>query len=79
MDWLWFCSSIICLAIGYSFGYHARDAYDTVTKLQKKVKQSIRKEPQQPDSKILELPLSPAEQIVREHEELMRKLNSNEI
>lgn len=75
MNFLWLCTVIICLAIGYSFGYHTRDAIDRVTQLQKKVRAKRTKQ-QEPQSTIIEPPLTPEEKILREHEEMLEKLNA---
>ena len=75
MNFLWLCTVIICLAVGYSFGFHTRDAQDKITRLHKKAVAKRKREAQEPQSAIIEPPLTPEQKVIREHEEMLERLN----
>lgn len=75
MNFLWLCTVIICLAIGYSFGFHTRDAQDKINEHIRKQKAKKQADIQEPQSTILEPPLTPEQKILREHEEMLERLN----
>ena len=68
-------ASSIGLVIGYIFGFYVRDLWDKIHSLQKKVKTVVKHETSEPKSTILEPPLTPAERVAREQEELIERLN----
>lgn len=73
MNFLWLSTVIICLAIGYAFGYHARDAIDQYQKLRAKLANKPKE--RTPHSTIIEPPLTMEQKIQREHEEMLERLN----
>ena len=76
MNFLWLSTVIVCLAIGYSFGFHTRDAQDKFRELATKVKEKKAKDQATPKTAIIERPLTPEEQILRDHEEMLERLNA---
>ncbi len=66
-------ASVIFLTIGYVMGFYVRDLWDKVQYY--KQQQPKPNNADSPQSSILEPPLSPAEIVQREQEELLERIN----
>lgn len=67
-------SSALFLVIGYLYGFYQRRLWDKLKSLEGTFKRD-KPEPTAPKSSLVEPPLSPAEQVLRDQEELLERLN----
>ena len=72
MNALWVGSIFVSLVLGYVFGFYVRDLWDKLRYLQRRVKDKTFSKNR---STIIEPPLTPAERLAREQEELLESLN----
>lgn len=68
-------ASIFFLVIGYMFGYYLRDARAITERVKDQMRNNQEQVLYEPKSSILEPPLTPAERVARDQEELLERLN----
>lgn len=68
-------ASVVFLCMGFVYGYYFRTVMDKLQYLMSKFKSRREATPHSPTSSLLEPPLTREEQLQREHEELMERLN----
>lgn len=65
---------VICLVVGYLLGFRERTLWAEIKSLRGQLT-ARREDTDKPKSAILEPPLTPAERVAREQEELLERLN----
>jgi hypothetical protein len=67
-------SNVLFLFLGFIYGFFLRNLWDKLRALKTQIEAKVKHQPT-PQSSILEPPLTPAERVAREQEELLERLN----